>query len=569
MYGKNKYSNTTVMHGRVKVKTTAEQEEEKRKEREQKLKIYKAASQRVIEKRQNRELDDELLHITAQILQSNPDYTTMWNIRREVFAAHFENSCKRTVEDGAGELLVTETALQKNPKSYGAWSHRAWAMEAFPDMDWSKELHLCNLFLERDERNFHCWDYRRFVCAHAKVTAEMELAFTMDRIASNFSNYSAWHYRSSLLPTVHPGPREGSVQEDILLEEYSLVQNATFTDPGDQSAWFYHRWLTGRERPALDFLLFYVSKTTSRLIVHFTRQISLADTKITVMVNGSPLVLSWKAPDQSLCSSLWWAHLPEGSLPGSAKLKAVVNSKDNETASVDLFINEAKIESKTTGNIPRNQLFSCELSAARTSVLEDELKTCRELHTLEPKNKWPLLTCVLLMRALDGCKFRAEIKKFLSELEAVDPMRRNYYNDLNSKFAAESVIEQLSEEGGEVNFSGLGLTSVRHTDHLALVRQVDLSGNQISSVRPLACLLSVQRLILDDNRLETCEGLGLLPLLVHLSLRNNKIDEDGLNALKTCPLLTELNLEGNPIAEPENSVLRLLPQVKFLDGSLL
>lgn len=92
-----------------------------------------------------------------------------------------------------------------------------------------------------------------------------------------------------------------------------------------------------------------------------------------------------------------------------------------------------------------------------------------------------------------------------------------------SKFSAEGVIEQLSEEDWKVDFSNLGLTSVRHTDHLALVREVDLSRNRISSARPLAYLLSVQRLILDDNQLESCDGLGLLPLLVYLSLRNNSI----------------------------------------------
>ena len=64
----------------------------------------------------------------------------------------------------------------------------------------------------------------------------------MERINKNFSNYSAWHYRSKLLPLVKGGDND-KITEKQRRHELDLVLNAAFTDPEDSSAWFYHKWL--------------------------------------------------------------------------------------------------------------------------------------------------------------------------------------------------------------------------------------------------------------------------------------------------------------------------------------
>ena len=44
----------------------------------------------------------------------------------------------------------------------GAWYHRVWIIRRF-HVDLEQELQLCKTFLLQDQRNFHCWNYRRYV----------------------------------------------------------------------------------------------------------------------------------------------------------------------------------------------------------------------------------------------------------------------------------------------------------------------------------------------------------------------------------------------------------------------
>ncbi len=159
------------------------------------------------------------------------------------------------------ELDITEKVLrERHLKSYGCWYHRKWIIKHLPHR-WQSDLQLTALLLSArvDERNFHCWNYRRYVLELARLPPKEELDFTMERIIEQTSNYSAWHNRSSLLWQCNRAEQKANDEgdddeqgvrnewiepvEEVLSREFEVVQDLFYTDPKDQSAWIYHRWL--------------------------------------------------------------------------------------------------------------------------------------------------------------------------------------------------------------------------------------------------------------------------------------------------------------------------------------
>lgn len=87
----------------------------------------------------------------------------------------------------------------------------------------------------------HCWNHRRFVIDKANIEPSREIELTTELINHNFSNYSAWHHRSLFLKREYENQPE--LYREKILEEFEYVKQAFFTEPEDQSAWIYHRWL--------------------------------------------------------------------------------------------------------------------------------------------------------------------------------------------------------------------------------------------------------------------------------------------------------------------------------------
>lgn len=81
------------------------------------------------------------------------------------------------------------------------------------------ELMLCDKMLSRDERNFHCWNYRYGILKtyfkeisvrlgesketdKVKELAKREFDMAEGMIRKNFSNFSAWTFRTKLYSVI-------------------------------------------------------------------------------------------------------------------------------------------------------------------------------------------------------------------------------------------------------------------------------------------------------------------------------------------------------------------------------
>ncbi|CAL5430547.1 unnamed protein product [Camellia sinensis] len=180
----------------------------------------------------------EALDVNAKLLEANPEYLTAWNYRK--FAVEHI-------------LSHSETDTEIDPDSIKSI--------------YSEELRVL------------------FVAALKNRSDEEELHFTTDLINEKFSNYSSWHNCSVILSHLLEKRAQGSFsKEKVLTEEYDLVHQALFTNPDDQSGWFYHLWLLEQtvkvENPLLVLpghlvvlILMYQQMVSWILVLHLLSQL--------------------------------------------------------------------------------------------------------------------------------------------------------------------------------------------------------------------------------------------------------------------------------------------------------
>ncbi|KAM1292824.1 hypothetical protein ACFX13_020126 [Malus domestica] len=293
----------------------------------------------------NKVYTDEALQLSGKLLEQNPEFYTAWNYRKLVVQQNLDR-CSESDPDSLKsiidrELKLVESALRQNFKSYGAWHHRKWVLSKGRSV-LDREMKLLKQFQQLDPRNFHAWNYRRFVAALLNRSDEEELEYTREMIENNFSNYSAWHNRSVLLSNLMKKKAQGFFpKEKVLNDEYEHVHDAIFTDPDDQSGWFYYIWLLdqtmktdapllvsswpahgsnvilSRNRHASDyssspFGSFHSDSGTVPLIIYFNQAVEgVNSSSITIESSFSTKDLVWKPvlQNNSHLSQVWVTHI--------------------------------------------------------------------------------------------------------------------------------------------------------------------------------------------------------------------------------------------------------------------
>ncbi|XP_078106079.1 protein prenyltransferase alpha subunit repeat-containing protein 1 isoform X2 [Sander vitreus] len=168
---------------------------------------------------------EALADITCTLLLLNPDFTTAWNVRKELMQCGVLNPEK--------DLYLGKLALTKFPKSPETWIHRRWVLQQIlrqcsavgrkhhqgeaeqADAERSQQLsdHLartlhqemkvCSDAACRYPSNYNAWSHRIWVLQHmAKGNVKVfhdELSSMRLWVSMHVSDHSGFHYRQFLL----------------------------------------------------------------------------------------------------------------------------------------------------------------------------------------------------------------------------------------------------------------------------------------------------------------------------------------------------------------------------------
>ncbi|KAJ3218331.1 hypothetical protein HDU67_006103 [Dinochytrium kinnereticum] len=360
-----------------------------------------------------------------------------------------------------------------------------------PNPDWDRELKLVNMMLDYDSRNFHGWDYRRYVKSKVEWSdLDGEVEYTRKKVFQNFSNFSAWHYRSKLLPRMSEGSMQQMIEKDRITVSVSNRDGQLAISP----------IMLAKEAP----------HNLSFFRIDY-RDLEMAfDASVSCLVKSTSLT-----EDQRF--NFTFSYM--GQLDGA---------KDMTIASTDAFSNE----------LPDY------------SIWVRELKYILELLELEPESKWPLLTSVYVESKFPESLGGALQKLQTSDIEFLSALARLKESDV-SLLLSKKGLTRVSEpfKAAHIAEVDMSYNLLRSIPSFTFVRKLNLDHNNISVVSGLECLPLLLEISLQDNQIATKEGLKNLAeasstlSVIHLA-RNPIASSDDLRSvvMQLCMSLTHIGL---------------------------
>lgn len=429
-------------------------------------------NQAFLTKRENKDYDPKNLEYATKIATLSPDFSTIWNYKREIMESVLKSKDPPEQYKMLGmELLMLIKAMKQNPKSYTLWFHRMWCLEKGLEIEkfmtdeqmeaakgglLKNEIMLCDKMLGADERNFHCWNYRAWVIRtkmdqiekvyavrekhgalgeSAKTPVEdqistlaCELAMTENMIEKNFSNFSAWHYRGKALKNkqrleVETAPSPYLIPSDVLQSEFEQMKHAIFTEPNDQSSWNYHRWLVNLLLPVQ---ITELKIEDDQLTIGFSHIVRSPE-GLTVKVNDEEVTLLSKKPE----SRVYTVKL-EGELK---TLSVTKNESFEEMDGQKLFRN---FEGSYSDNQWKHETTEDEILKTLKDTLEREIGNMEELIECESDLElaWNHIFLLRFFEASwtsnsfyeNGSTYKEEkIQGAIEKLEKMKPRIKDYY----------------------------------------------------------------------------------------------------------------------------------------------
>ncbi|GAA42010.2 protein farnesyltransferase/ geranylgeranyltransferase type-1 subunit alpha [Clonorchis sinensis] len=186
------------------------------------------------------ERSERALEITGTVLLLNPANFTVWEYRRRILTS--------LRVDLVEELQLTGKLIDEHSKNYQLWHHRQWIATQLAEQSdkvaedekrmnrqsiGQEELDFTDTVISDDSKNYHAWQYRRWVVTYFGMPSAGELQYTDRLIQEDMYNNSAWNHRFVVVT------KDEGLTPPVLQREIDFVQRIIRAAPNNESSWNY------------------------------------------------------------------------------------------------------------------------------------------------------------------------------------------------------------------------------------------------------------------------------------------------------------------------------------------